>query len=807
MKRILSFFYCAFLLCFYGMAQDVDCAKGNVLWFDKPTSLDTRSSWYIYPDKVWQSESFPLGNGSIGANIFGSISAERITFNEKTLWTGGPKNVKNPSEYWDVNKNSAHVLPEIRQAFLDNDLKKAQDLIFNNMNGIAEYDAAKEYPNRFGAFTSAGEFFIETGHSEIGMTNYQRALSLDSSFVAVNYDKDGVRFHRRYFISYPDSVMVIRYTSSKPGTENLTFRFQPTPEMKMSASKTASDEIEYYGALVQNSLKYVIRVKAINDGGSVTVTDDGKIEIREANSVVFLIVADTGYRPNYNPDFSDPLTYYGCDPEATTEEMMRLAAEKTYSQLLANHEKDYKSIFDRVSIHLNPDVERPSAPTTERINAVSEGKSDFGMQEIFFQYGRYLAISSSRKGNMPSNLQGMWCNNLDGPWHVDYHNNINEQMNYWPVLTTSLDECFEPLMMLIKNLVEPGKHTAKAYYNARGWMTSIATNIYGFTSPFITTPVFHNTYPTSPWYAAMVYDYYDYTRNLQFLKDNYYIIKEEADFVCDYLWKRPDGTYTATPSQSPEHGPVDQGVTFVHAICREILMDAIDAANILKKDKSSIKEWRDVLDHIYPYKIGRYGQLQEWYDDIDSPDEHHHHENHLYGMYPGHSISVDKTPELADGVKVALIHRGEGPGGWSWAWKSILWSNLYDGNQAYDFYEKLSTHRKSGNFWDNTIFQVDELFGATAAVSEMLLQSHVGYVHLLPALPDAWKDGSITGLKARGNFTIDMAWKDGQLQKAVIVSNAGTPCEVHYKDQVLKFKTRKGQSYDLVFDGGKLIKS
>ena len=448
-------------------------------------------------------------------------------------------------------------------------------------------------------------------------------------------------------------------------------------------------------------------------------------------------------------------------------------------------------------------------PTPQRLERYRKGQPDYKLEELYFQYGRYLLIASSRPGNLPANLQGMWANGVNGPWNVDYHNNINIQMNYWPACPTNLTECNWPLIDFIRTLVKPGEKTAQAYFDARGWTASISANIFGFTSPLADEVMFWNFNPMAgPWLATHIWEYYDYTRDKDFLKKiGYELIKSSANFTVDYLWHRPDGSYTAAPSTSPEHGPVDEGATFVHAVAREILLNAIEASRIMGKDSKARRQWQEVLDNLVPYQIGRYGQLMEWSRDIDDPNDQHRHVNHLFGLHPGHTLSPVTTPELAKASRIVLEHRGDGATGWSMGWKLNQWARLHDGNHAYTLYGNLLKNGTLDNLWDtHPPFQIDGNFGGTAGITEMLLQSHMGFIHLLPALPDAWEEGSVEGLCTRGNFEVSLQWEGGQLTEAIILSKAGQACEVKYGEQTLSFKTRKGESYRIVMQDGQLVK-
>lgn len=801
-------------------ADGIDYTQGLAIWFDTPNNLNGQAPW-IYthgfggnegsktPDYSWETKSLPLGNGSLGANVMGSVAAERVTLNEKTLWKGGPNTTGGADYYWNVNKQSAHLLKDIRQAFTDGDSKKAGELTSQNFNGLAEYEEEDETPFRFGAFTTMGEFYVETGLSEVGLKNYKRILSLDSALVVVQFDKEGTDYQRKFFISYPDSAMVVKFSASKPGMQNLTFSYCPNSEAKSSIQPLGNNGLLYLGELDNNKMKFALRIQAINKGGTV-VARDGKLIIKDADEVMFLITADTDYKMNFNPDYKDPKTYVGNDPEQTTLAMMKNISGKSYEELYNRHLADYTSLFNRVQLNLNPEKTISNIPTPQRLINYRKGTPDFYLEKLYYQFGRYLLIASSRPGNMPANLQGIWHNNLNGPWRVDYHNNINVQMNYWPVSSTNLDECAWPMIDYIRGLVKPGEKTAQAYFGARGWMASISANIFGFTSPLSSQQMQWNLNPMAgPWLATHIWEYYDYTRDKKFLKEiGYDLIKSSAEFTVDYLWHKPDGTYTAAPSTSPEHGDVDEGTTFSHAVAREILIDAIEASKVLGVDSKERKEWEHVLANLVPYKIGRYGQLMEWSTDIDDPKDEHRHVNHLFGLHPGRTVSPITTPELAQAAKVVLEHRGDGATGWSMGWKLNQWARLQDGNHAYKLYGNLLKNGTMDNLWDtHPPFQIDGNFGGTAGITEMLLQSHMGFIQLLPALPDAWKDGSVNGLRAKGNFEVTMNWKDGQLEEATIRSNAGEPCTVRYGDKTLSFKTVKGKTYKVTVENGKLKKA
>lgn len=785
-------------LSFFALPLSAQVPTGHTVWFDSPLSDASDAAAFA---REWETRSLPIGNGSIGANVMGTLSEEVYTLNEKSLWMGGPNSKGGAAAYWQANKESAAVLKDIRRAFVAGDIDRAQQLTEDNFNGTVPYTN-----ERFGCYTTLGRLGIATGLDAAAchrVTGYVRALSVDSAFTTVSYDLDGVHYERRSFISYPDNVLAVSFRASRPGQQNLSIVYRPNEEATGTTEPDGPDGIVYRGRLNNNDMAHVVRIRVVGKGGTVKSSNDG-ISVSHADEVLLLLTADTDYAPNYDPDFTDPKAYVGVDPAKTTDKWMKAAAKKSFDKLFAAHLKDYKALYDRVELQLSADAEgsaqahAAALPTDRRLAAYRDNPTDHGLEELYFQYGRYLLIASSRPGNLPANLQGIWALDTDGPWHVDYHNNINLQMNYWPAQSCALAECQEPLTDFIKMQRKGGAVTAKKYFNARGWTTSISSNPFGFTSPLDSKDMSWNFNPVAgSWLATHLWEQYDFTRDAAFLKNTAYpILKECADFCCDYLWQKPDGTMTAAPSTSPEHGPVDEGTTFTHAVVREVLSEAIAAATILDIDHDDTFIWSNVLASLAPYQVGRYGQLQEWSRDIDDPDDHHRHVNHLFGLHPGSSISALSTPDLAEAARVVLEHRGDGATGWSMGWKLNQWARLHDGNHSYMLFQNLLKEGTADNLWDmHPPFQIDGNFGGTAGIAEMLVQSHDQCIQLLPALPDAWTDGSVKGLRARGGFTVDITWAGGQLVQAVITSQAGQPCSVLYGLDMIDFKTSAGKSY------------
>ncbi|MBJ6368887.1 glycoside hydrolase family 95 protein [Snuella sedimenti] len=759
-------------------------AQENLLWYNTPASNEGKASWLKEslnrrhknnPDKAWENFALPIGNGSIGAMIFGGIEEERIQFNEKTVWEGGPR----VRGYHPSDKTGGwEHLRAIRKLVFEKKYDEAEALASEHLKGTYENS---DIDNPFyGKYQTFGECYFKTGIEESKVTDYKRFLDIGNGISGVDFKYNDVIFSRRYFVSYPDQVMVLKFSANKAGQQNIVFSMDSPHKNKTTYLK---DEILFEGNLEHNNMPLVCRIKVKIKGGNVISVGD-EIQITQADEVVFILSSDTDYQ-------LAPPSYSGENPMKNTRKTISKATKKTYQKLLENHLADYSRIYNRVKLNLNGE-DKSNIPTDERLEAYEKNPIDKGLEELYYNYGRYLLISSSREGNLPANLQGIWSNEIVPAWQADYHLNINLQMNYWNAEQANLSECNIPMLKFIENLSKEGRRTAKAYFNADGWNSNITTNAYGFTAPNNGNYMFWSYFPLSgAWLTQHIWDHYEFTMDKKYLKEiGYPILKGQAQFLSDYLVEDPeDGTLVSNPSWSPEHGKVSVGATMDHQMARGALRFASKAASVLKVDFDLAKQWENMSKRISPDRIGQYGQLQEWKEDRDDPKNQHRHVSHLFGVYPGRQINPTITPKLANAAIKSLEFRGDKATGWSIGWKINLWARFLKGDRAHKLLENMLRYRTAKNlFCLHPPFQIDGNFGAAAGITEMLLQSQNGEVHLLPALPKIWDKGSVKGLKARGNYTIDIEWNEGKLLSAKIKSNTSGVCKIRYKDKIVQIK-------------------
>lgn len=771
------------------------------LWYTKPASKGAEN---LTEDNMWQEYTLPIGNGDIGGNVYGEIINERITFNEKTLWTGGPSESRKDYNGGNVETASDgramyEVLQEIRKLFAlhtEEGNAKASDLC-NKLVGT---------DNGYGAYQAWGEINLNFKDiDESNVTNYMRDLDLKTAISSVNYTEGNTKYTREYFVSHPDDVMVIRVEAEGDKKLNFDVSF---PSKQGATTIVEDDTITLKGEVSDNQLKYNSQLKVISDSGNI-IEGNNKLTVEEATSATIYISAATDYKNDY------PVYRTGETEEelnARVEEVISEVVKKSYDEVRADHVSDYKSIFDRVELDLGQALS--NIPTDELLsgygnNTVSE-EARRALEVMFFQYGRYLTIASSREDSqLPSNLQGVWNNKNNPSWSSDYHMNVNLQMNYWPTYSTNMVECATPLINYIDSLREPGRETARIYagvesakdengeyIEANGFMAHTQNTPFGWTCPGWSFD--WGWSPAAvPWILQNVWEMYEYTGDIEYMRDVIYpIMKEEVNLYENMLvWDEVQQRMVSSPTYSPEHGPRTVGNTYEQTLIWQLYEDTIKAAEDLGVDADKVTKWEDTQSKLDPIQIGDDGQIKEWYEEttlnsIPSEGYNHRHMSHLLGLFPGDSISVE-TPELLEAALVSLNNRTDQSTGWGMGQRINSWARAGQGNKAYELLTKqlkrVGTGQAGGggtysNLWDaHPPFQIDGNFGATAGISEMLMQSNMGYINFLPALPDVWADGSYDGLLARGNFEVGAKWSNGKAYELTIKSNNGGEAVVKYE--------------------------
>ncbi|PWT94749.1 MAG: hypothetical protein C5B52_19295 [Bacteroidetes bacterium] len=800
---------------------------------------DDLKLWYKQPAAIW-TEALPIGNGRLGAMIFGKVDEELIQLNESSLWSGGP--VKK-----NINPGAFSNLAPAREALLKGDFESGTALA-KKMQGLFSE-----------SYLPLGDLTIKQDFGGKQPTKYYRDLDISRSVAHTRFTVGDMEFERVAFASAPAGIIVVQIRSLTPKQLNLTvnassqLRFQVSKEgnnlLLVRGKAPAHVDPSYWNVNKEpiiyddtsgcKGMRYAFAVKAILKDGKIESLGDG-IKITEASEVLLEISAATSFN-----GFDKCPDKQGKDEMQLVHSYLAKANAKDFNVLYNEHQADYKKYFSRVSLELNGANNAQSAlATDERLEKYTEGTQDFALEALYFQYGRYLLISSSRTPNIPANLQGIWNKELRAPWSANYTTNVNVEMNYWPSELTNLSEMTEPLIGLIKNLTVTGKEVARDYYHARGFVVHHNSDIWAMAYPVGDLgkgdPRWANWAMGADWLCRHLWEHFAFTGNKKFLAETAYpIMKQASIFTMDWLIKDTSGYWVTAPSTSPENGfyydgkkesVVSVATTMDMGIIKDLFTNMVKAAGYLQTDQAFIDSIIKIQKQLYPFKIGAKGNLQEWNQDYEDVEPHHRHVSHLYALYPGYEISPLLNRQLSDAAVKTLELRGDDGTGWSLAFKVNFWARLLDGDHAYRLYRNLFrlTREKGYNmsngggaypnmFDAHPPFQIDGNFGGTAGLAEMLLQSHLGHVQLLPALPTAWKSGYVKGLKARGNFTVDIKWEDGKIVYARLLSGSGTPCRLSSTTRLkgknissvmritngryyLSFPTEKGKVYEFYPD-------
>lgn len=733
--------------------------------------------WYDEPAQVW-TEALPLGNGRMGAMVFGVPGVEHIQLNEETIWAGRPNNNANP--------NALEYVPKVRDLVFQGKYLEAQTLATEKV--MAKTNSGMPYQ-------SFGDLYIAfPGHNNY--SNYYRELSLDSARTVVTYTAGGVNYKRETFTSFPDQVVIVRLTADKPGSITCNAYFN-TPHQDVfienNDTDVTLDGVSSWHEGLKGKVEFQGRLRS-NIKGGIKKVKDGIISIENADEAIIYVSIGTNFN-NYK-DITG-------NAKERSLNYIDKATKRDYATARKMHVDFYKGYMDRVKLDLGKD-KYANVTTDERVESFAKTKDDY-LVATYFNFGRYLLISSSQPGGQPANLQGIWNDKLFPSWDSKYTCNINLEMNYWPAEVANLTELAQPLLQLIREVSESGRESARIMYGADGWVLHHNTDIWRVTGAIDKAP--SGMWPLGgAWLCRHIWERYLFTGNVNFLRENYDILKGAATFLDNIMVKDPEtGWLIVCPSNSPEnvHSGSDYkattagGCTIDNQLVFDLWNQVIASSSILNVDKEFAQHIANRLNQLPPMQVGRWGQLQEWLKDWDDPKDIHRHVSHLYGLFPGNQISPYRTPQLFEAAKTSLIHRGDPSTGWSMGWKVCLWARLLDGNHAYklitDQLTLVRNEKKKGGTYPNLFdahppFQIDGNFGCTAGIAEMIVQSHDGFIYLLPAIPDEWKNGSLKGIKARGGFELDIEWKNGILEKLTVRSSLGGNCRIRTNNAVDRIK-------------------